>query len=104
SLASAEEGVRRLRRTLDQMMTLARTEASVDKGDHCESVLAAVRSVLGAMPGQARARVHLTSDGVDGGSPIPRSMLETAVRNLVDNALRYAPEQTQIAVHLQFDA
>lgn len=104
SLASAEEGVRRLRRTLDQMMTLARTEASVDKGDHCKSVLAAVRSVLDAMQGPARARVYLTSAGVDGGSPIPRSMLETAARNLVDNALRYAPEPTQIAVHVQFDA
>ncbi len=104
SLASAEEGVRRLGRTLDQMMTLARTEASVDKADHCESLLAAVRGVLGAMPGPARARVQLTSEGADGGSPIPRSMLEAAVRNLVDNALRYAPEPTHIAVHLRFDA
>lgn len=32
SLAGAEEGVRRLQRTLDQMMTLARTEAAISEG------------------------------------------------------------------------
>ncbi|MOA18151.1 Sensor protein SrrB [compost metagenome] len=104
SLASAEEGVRRLRRTLDQMMTLARTEATVDKADYCESVLAVVSGVLDASPGTARERVGLAVDGEDCGSSMPRSMLETAVRNLVDNALRYSPEQTRIAVHVQFGA
>lgn len=102
SLASAEEGVRRLRRTLDQMMTLARTEATVDKADHCESVLAVVHGVLDMEGG--RARIGLTTEGADGGSPMPRSMLETAVRNLVNNALRYSPGQTRVAIHVRFEA
>jgi len=46
SLSSAEEGVKRLRRTLDEMMILARAEAPADEADGCTSVATSVRSVL----------------------------------------------------------
>ncbi|KGH09986.1 histidine kinase [Comamonas thiooxydans] len=103
SLSSAEEGVRRLRRTLDQMMTLAHAEATVEPADRCESVWSCVNDALDTMEGTARARVSLTTQGDDAGSIVPRSMLGTAIRNLVDNALRYSPEQTRIEVSVQFD-
>jgi two-component system sensor histidine kinase QseC len=103
SLSSAEEGVRRLRRTLEQMMTLARAEATVEKGDRCVSVLAIVRGVIDNMQGPDRARVALTTDGSDCASPVPRSMLESAFHNLVNNALRYSPDATPVEVHLQLD-
>lgn len=96
SLSSAEEGVRRLRRTLDQMMTLARTEAA-DKGDHCESVLSVVDHVLDGTD-DMRERLVLGVEGTDTASSIPRSMLETAIRNLVDNALRYSPGPIDVDV------
>lgn len=103
SLASAEEGVQRLRRTLDQMMTLARTEADTDKVDGCASVLAAVNNVLDQLGGEERNRVTLAVEGADSATPVPMSMLETAVRNLVDNAIRYSPENTPINVNIMFD-
>lgn len=102
SLAGAEEGVRRLRRTLDQMMTLARTEATADKGDGCTSVLAVVSSVLDRIGEDGRRRLTLTVDGADAGTPIPKSMLEAAVRNLVDNAIGYSPENTVVEVNAWF--
>src|SRR5690606_2795673 len=96
SLAGAEAGVQRLRRTLDQMMTLARTEAVVSEGDECRSVLEAVNSVLDRLDEDQRNRLTLNVAGADTGTPMPRSMLETALRNLVDNALRYSPDHTAI--------
>lgn len=103
SLASAEEGVRRLRRILDQMMTLARTEAVPSKGDECISVLAAVEEVLDRTETSQRSRLIFTMTGNDAGTPLPRSLLETALRNLVDNALRYSPEGTPIEITAAFD-
>ncbi|SDR77347.1 two-component system, OmpR family, sensor histidine kinase QseC [Halopseudomonas litoralis] len=103
SLSGAEEGVRRLRRTLDQMMTLARTEAAISEGDECASVLEAVNGVLNRLEEAQRSRLSLTVEGADAGTPMPRSMLETAVRNLVDNAIRYSPDATAIEVKALFN-
>ncbi|SES26725.1 ATP-binding protein [Halopseudomonas bauzanensis] len=103
SLAGAEEGVRRLRRILDQMMTLARTEAVISKGDECTSVLEAVHGVLNQVSEAKRSRLTLSVAGADTGTPMPRSMLETALRNLVNNALRYSPDCTTIEVTASFD-
>ena len=98
SLSNAEEGVKRLRRTLDQMMTLARAETPADEADGCSSVAASVRSVLDQWKAEEGKRLSLSISGEDIGTPVPKSMLETAVRNLVDNAIRYSPREAAIEV------
>ncbi|MFJ5483716.1 ATP-binding protein [Pectobacterium actinidiae] len=103
SLSSAEEGVRRLRRTLDQMMVLARAEAPIDEGDTCESVLTVVGDVIDRMDEIAEERLVLSVRGTDAGTPMPKSMLETVIRNLVDNALRYSPQGSVVELELCFD-
>lgn len=103
SLSNAEEGVRRLRRTLDQMMTLARAEAPIDSADDCDSVMAAVNNLLGGMNDGERRHIQLIATGADASTTIPKSMLETAIRNLVDNALRYSPEGSPVVVQVCFD-
>ncbi len=104
SLRSAEEGVQRLRRTLDQMMTLARTEASTTGQEAgCTSVLSAVNHVLNQVGEDARPRIVLHAEINDLETQVPRSMLETAVRNLVENAIRYSPNTMPIAVTITFD-
>ncbi len=103
SLCSAEEGVKRLRRTLDQMMVLARTEASVDKWDICASVMAVATSVVDQASDDARERLTVVAEGGDAGTAIPKSMLEIAVRNLVDNALRYSPRGSAVEMRVRFD-
>ena len=102
SLASAEEGVKRLRRTLDQMMTLVRTEASTSEGDECASVMDVVNGVASHAAGDSRTRLTIQSKGIDAGSAIPRSMLEVALRNLVDNALRYSPQGSSVELRVDF--
>ncbi|MFT3803631.1 MAG: ATP-binding protein [Burkholderiaceae bacterium] len=103
SLRSAEEGVGRLRRTLDQMMVLARADAAIDPADGCPSVQAAVNAVVGKMGADARARLRMSIDGDDAATPVPRSMVETAVRNLVDNAIRYSPPSERVDVSVSFE-
>lgn len=103
SLSSAEKGVHRLRRTLEQMMALAHTEAATHQGDSCPSILAAVNGVLDQVDAEERSRLTLTVNGEDAGTPIPKSMLETAIRNLVENAIRYSPKGTAIEVGAAFN-
>lgn len=103
SLSCAEEGVRRLRRTLDQMMTLARAESAIDQGDHCTSVTASVTRVIDTLDPTARERVCLSTEGADVGALLPQFMLETAVRNLVDNAIRYSARSSLVDLCVRFD-
>lgn len=104
SLRSAEEGVRRLRRTLDQMMTLARTEADVTQHEgNCASIVAAVQTALGRLGDDERDRVDVIIDGEDQPAAMPKSMLETAVRNLTENAVLYSPKAQRVDVAVVFD-
>lgn len=104
SLRSAEEGVRRLRRTLDQMMILARTEADVTQVEgNCTSIVSAVQTALGRLGDGACDRVDLTIEGDDRRAAMPKSMLETAVRNLAENAVLYSPRERRVDVAVVFD-
>ncbi|MBN8726201.1 MAG: sensor histidine kinase N-terminal domain-containing protein [Xanthomonadales bacterium] len=101
ALAQAGRGVQRMRHTLEQMMVLARSEAPPDADDICNSAARLVEDVLGRLDPAARSRIQWQPGTVDCAPAMPRSLLETALRNLVDNALRYAPAPSPITVSLQ---
>lgn len=126
ALLQAGVGVRRLRHTLDQMMTLARAEAPAPSQDACTSVREVLEDVIaawdatdqGAVPRRVGSlsewrngapvrrgvpRIAFSMSCEDGATPMPRSMLGTAVRNLVDNALRYSPAERSIDVTVGMD-
>lgn len=84
-------------------MTLARAETSADKADGCSSVVASVGGVLEQWKAHENERLSLNIIGEDTGTPVPKSMLETAVRNLVDNAMRYSPRDAAIEVGVFLD-
>lgn len=102
ALHQAGVGVRRLRHTLDQMMTLARAEAPEHSPQACKSVREVLEGVLAPVRRDV-PRIAFCMSCEDGGTPIPRSMLGTAVRNLVDNALRYSPAECPIEVTVGMD-
>ncbi|MDQ1760290.1 two-component sensor histidine kinase [Achromobacter xylosoxidans] len=104
SLCSAEEGVRRLRGTLEQMMVLARAEASTNSENGCTSIQEVIASVIDATTVEARLRLAVSVDGADACCAIPREMLEAAIRNLVDNAIRYSPYDMPVEVVARFDS
>lgn len=103
SLSSAKEGVKRLRRTLDQMMILARAEASANPEDRCKSIHEVVASVIQSNAVAAQNRIVFTSHGSDAGSSVPKSMLAAAVRNLVDNAICYSAQDELIEITVTMD-
>lgn len=104
SLCSAEEGVKRLRGTLDQMMILARAEASPNSENGCTPIQEVIASVIDATTVEARLRLAVSVDGTDACCSIPREMLEAAIRNLVDNAIRYSPYDMPVEVVARFDS
>ena len=104
SLCSAEEGVRRLRGTLEQMMVLARAEASTNLEDRSTSIREVIASVIDAATVEAQLRLAVSVHGTDACCSIPREMLEAAIRNLMDNAIRYSPEDMPVEILARFDS
>ena len=100
ALADAGEGVRRLQATLDQLLLLARVEGRLpfeeaDAIDAPEAVRRAI-AVTGAAAGRVRCRT------TDAGPllALPAELAVVAVRNLLDNALRYSPADAPVDVGL----
>lgn len=97
----AEEGVARLQRTLTQLLTLSQIEGpfSWDDGNraHAEEVAhLALRDATANAPG----RIVLNSHGVDSELALPQALAVTALRNLLDNALRHTPAESAISLAL----
>lgn len=89
SVALAEQGVERLARTLEQLLMLARVEgqAGFDDGQPCR-VADVMRLACEDAGGQA-ARVEIIDRSPGAVLDIPRELAITALRNLLDNALRH---------------
>ncbi|WP_346799083.1 ATP-binding protein [Halomonas sp. Bachu 37] len=90
ALAHAEEGVERLTRTLEQLLTLARVEGRVefDDGTSCGVEEVAELAIADA---ECRdpARIQLPAAWPQATLAMPQALAVTALRNLLDNALRH---------------
>lgn len=102
ALDYAEEGASRLQHTLQQLLTLAQVEGpfSWDETQRTYSDEVACLAMRDAAP-DAPERVVLES----GESPVelalPQALAVTALRNLLDNALRHAPAQHSVKLKIQ---
>lgn len=101
ALAHAEEGVRRLQRTLEQLLTLARVEGpfSFENGE-----AATVRSIVQLAMDEIYAdnRKRVIENGVDSEATVsvPPALAVIALRNLLDNALRYSPADKPVTLRV----
>ena len=88
----AGEGVARLQHTLSQLLTLSQVEGdfSWDDGRMAEAGEVARLAMRDASP-NAAGRIVLDSEGNPGCLALPEALAVTALRNLLDNALRYSP-------------
>lgn len=90
-LASTGEGVLRMQRTLEQLLLLSRLDGDVE-GTAGETGArdAAVQAIREAGPGVS-GRVRLEAGAQAGSVAVPQELVVSALRNLLDNALRHAP-------------
>jgi signal transduction histidine kinase len=100
ALAHAQEGVARLHRTLEQLLLLARLEGArkSDPPQRSDALQAARQAVHEACAGAPRIELR-TSPGaalVD----VPEALLVSALRNLLDNALRHSPRPGSVVLQI----
>jgi two-component system, OmpR family, sensor histidine kinase QseC len=99
AVAHAGEGVQRMQRTLEQLLLLARLDGRVEEHEaaRCDARAAAQQAVREARAGSASAgRIRIDEAGAGVDVAAPESLLVSALRNLLENALRAAPDATVV--------
>jgi signal transduction histidine kinase len=92
-----------MQRTIDQLLALARLngEADASSAERCDAVQAAMQAVQEsehAHPEATRVRVQSASVGATVAMPEP--LLVSALRNLLDNAMRAAPAASTVLLEI----
>jgi signal transduction histidine kinase len=101
SLAQAEEGASRLQHTIDQLLMLARVEGPFSFGaDQHADATAVARTALQQLAPSGRARVSIIKPADAGAVALPAVLAVTALRNLLDNALRNSPSDSAVQLSL----
>lgn len=102
SLQHAEEGVQRLQHTLEQLLMLARVEGpfSFDGGNKASAVEIATRAI-NEIPEVERKRIVLEEEDGKEEIAMPPALAVTALRNILDNALRYSPADKPVVLRLK---
>ena len=104
SLAHAEEGVGRLSRILDQLLMLARVEGRVAFEDGERTRVAAVVELALRDTGADPQRFELPERWPEAELALPRELAVTALRNLVDNALRHGGGGSRVTLQGELDS
>lgn len=104
SLEEVVHGVERATRTVEQMLTLSRIDADAAlQGPRPVELEPLCREAVEQAAAVAQARgIHTEVDVTPGiGIPGDRSMLLGLLRNLIDNALRFAPDGGRVRVSVR---
>jgi two-component system sensor histidine kinase QseC len=106
ALQTTLAGCDRASRLVDQLLTLARLEASPDTKPAVVDLSAVVRRVAGDLAPTALGRKQEITVLADAPCAVAGNevLLGVLVRNLVDNALRYSPVGARVQVDVHSDA
>ena len=106
ALQTTLAGCDRASRLVDQLLTLARLEASPDTQPAAVDLSAVVRRVAGELAPTALGRKQEISVLAEAPCAVAAHevLLGVLVRNLVDNALRYSPPGARVEVSVHTDA
>lgn len=105
ALSDAATGVERMRGTLDQLLMLARVEGRLpfDEGTHI-SAGETLRRAIAVARDDAPGRIVVSGLGESGVLDVPPQLAVVALRNLIDNALRYSPSHSPVEVAINADS
>ena len=109
ALANAQQGVARLHRTLEQLLLLARLEgaAKPESPQRVDALHAALLAIDDASAGVAQGvassgpRVELQAASSAASLAVPETLLVSALRNLLDNALRHSPRPGSVVLRIE---
>lgn len=103
-LADAASGVARLRGTLEQLLMLARVEGRVSFDDGtCITAAEALHRAISAA-GDVSGRVKAVVPGDPALLDVPPQLAVVALRNLIENALRYSSPDNQVDITVEQDS
>jgi len=106
ALDNADQGVQKLQKTLDQLLLLARLDDKVENDctERIEARLAARQAIedVHQVSQDAARRVVLESPDTAADLCIPGTLVVSALRNLLDNALRYSPSTSPVILRLEY--
>lgn len=108
ALANAQRGVGRLHRTLDQLLLLARLEGAANQEQPVQAdALQAARQAIAdasaglALDAAAGPRIELQARTSAARLAVPEALLVSALRNLLDNALRHSPPAASVVLRIE---
>jgi signal transduction histidine kinase len=104
ALAHADEGVLRMQRTLEQLLLLARLEGPRDSESWPKSdPMAAARQAVSEIEAsrECRGQVNLEVNQDPGKVAIPDTLLVSALRNLLENALQASASGGAVELRIQ---
>jgi len=101
ALLHAEEGVLRLQRMMEQLLMLARVDGahSSERKEKAGGLVIA-KMAIQQMPVEQRGQITVRDLGVALNAAVPTDLAVTAVRNIIDNALRYSPPGKSVVLTL----
>ena len=109
ALANAQRGVARLHRTLEQLLLLARLEGPVNEDapvrvDALRAARQAITDASAGLPHDGAAvgvHVELKTQTSAACLAVPEALLVSALRNLLDNALRHSCRQGSVVLQIE---
>ncbi|MBI6852749.1 sensor histidine kinase N-terminal domain-containing protein [Pseudomonas cichorii] len=102
ALVRAEQGTDRLHNTLEQLLLLARVEGSLSFEDGSQCNVEQAVSLAIQDTGSSTERIQLSYQPMTSSAALdmPSVLAVAALRNLLDNALRHSPADTQVVVRV----
>ena len=99
ALDQAEAGIQRMQRIIEQLLMLARVERTGMQSDERAAVETVIHQALADLPERERIRVDSESSLTD--LPLPTPLAATALRNLLENALRHGNSGETVELRFQ---
>lgn len=102
ALDRAEQGVLRLQSMIEQLLMLARVEGSISfEEDEQLGACTVVEQAISQLPAASARRIQVIDEGGAARTlRIPASLAITALRNLLDNALRYGAADAPVVLRI----